>query len=76
MQECQFIAVTRPGFANADLHGLEESMLPSYSYLAAPGLEISSTDLRRRVRAGLSIKYLVPEAVEEYIRREGLYGKP
>ncbi len=74
MQECQFIAVTRPGFDNADLHGLQESILPSYvSLLAAPGLEISSTDLRRRVRAGLSIKYLVPEAVEEYLLRHALY---
>jgi len=77
VQECEFIAVTRPGFDEARLYGSEARAVPGYvSFLAAPGLEISSTRLREDVRAGRSIKYLVPEAVEEYIRHQGLYGKP
>ncbi|MGB3330499.1 MAG: nicotinate-nucleotide adenylyltransferase, partial [Thermomicrobiales bacterium] len=40
---------------------------------AAPLLEVSSTDLRRRVAEGYSIRYLVPERVFEYIRQRGLY---
>jgi nicotinate-nucleotide adenylyltransferase len=39
-----------------------------------PALAISSTDVRRRVRDGRPIRFLVPAGVEDYIAAEGLYG--
>ena len=37
-------------------------------------LDISSSDIRARLRAGRSIRYLVPEAVREAVVRSGVYG--
>lgn len=38
-----------------------------------PLVELSSREIRRRVAVGLSIRYMTPRAVEEYIRVEGMY---
>ncbi len=41
--------------------------------MPVPGLDISSTNLRARVRAGRSLRYLVPDSVAQFIADEGLY---
>lgn len=41
--------------------------------IEGPRLDISSTDLRQRVAAGLPIRYLTPDLVIEYILSRGLY---
>ncbi len=74
VRECRFIAVTRPGFVLERLTEIADAaFLNRVSFLPIPGLEISSTDIRRRIREGRSIKYLTPEPVEAYIRQQGLY---
>jgi nicotinate-nucleotide adenylyltransferase len=45
-------------------------------FFRMPRIGISSTMLRRRVRAGQPITYLVPDAVASYIDEHRLYGGP
>lgn len=42
--------------------------------LDPPRIGISSSEIRRRLRAGRSVRYWVPDPVLAYIRRHGLYG--
>jgi nicotinate-nucleotide adenylyltransferase len=46
---------------------------PKEAVVPVPLVEISSTDIRERVRRGLPIRYLVPEVVERFIRQKRLY---
>jgi nicotinate-nucleotide adenylyltransferase len=69
---CQFVAATRPGY---DLSKLDEKFKKIIKIIEIPALAISSTDIRRRVREGKSIKYLLPQEAEEYIYKKGLYRK-
>jgi len=43
-------------------------------WLSTPLVEVSSTDIRRRVREGLPVRLMVGRQVEEIIRKYGLYG--
>jgi len=42
-------------------------------FFAMPRIGVSSTMIRRRVRAGQPVRYLVPDAVEQYISQHRLY---
>jgi nicotinate-nucleotide adenylyltransferase len=43
-------------------------------YLDMPLIQVSSSSIRRRVREGVPIRYLVPDKVVEYIATNELYG--
>ncbi len=76
VNKAHFVAAERPGI-EINLEEVkkffgDEGMEHIHKFIT-PGLDISSTDIRERIKSGRSIKYLVPEAVEEYILREKLY---
>ena len=77
IQLCHLVAVARPGF-EVDMPQLEDSV-PGISsrveIIGMPEVDISSSDLQRRVREGLPIRYQVPEDVERYIREHRLYQR-
>jgi len=71
LQTARFIAATRPEF---DLGKLDLGRFGDrVSVIQIPALAISSTDIRRRVREGRPIHYLVPAEVASYIEERHLY---
>ncbi len=71
----RIVVVGRPGF-QADVDELDK-VLPGAAericIVDTPLMEVSSSDIRQRVREGAPIRYQVPEAVEAYIRAHRLY---
>lgn len=59
--------VARPGAGAGGATGIEVERVE------APLLEVSSTEVRSRVRRGLGVRYLVPDAVADYITKRELY---
>jgi len=66
----EVIVMNRPGFLVQDVD-VEYSR--KARYLSVPMLDISSTDIRNRIKNGKSVKYLINEKVEKYILENGLY---
>ncbi|MHC4442420.1 MAG: nicotinate-nucleotide adenylyltransferase [Planctomycetota bacterium] len=76
---CRIVTAVRPGFEKPDLSELEKVLSSKIvrqicdNILPTPTIDISATDIRRRVGTGESVRYLVPDAVLEYIEQRGLY---
>ncbi|SHI65967.1 nicotinate-nucleotide adenylyltransferase [Dethiosulfatibacter aminovorans DSM 17477] len=74
---CTFIAVNRPGYIVDGLDKKIKAITDKYGgeiYITkAPQLHISSTDIRNRIASKRPVKYLLPEMVEQYILKNGLY---
>ena len=61
-----FIVVNRPGFQH-------HQKKIKFQSVTLPGMDISSSYLRRGIEQGKTIKYLVPDKVLEYIEKNQLY---
>lgn len=68
-----FVAAKRPGHDLSQLGSLGAEIAERVRVLEIPALAISSTEVRARVADGRPIRYLVPDAVAEYVYKRGLY---
>jgi len=74
LRECRLIAVARPGHdlsLLADHLGADRAA--RIAVVDMRSLDISSTEIRQRVAAGLSVRYLTPDPVCDYIAKHSLY---
>jgi nicotinate-nucleotide adenylyltransferase len=73
MREVQFLVMRRPS-ADLNWDDIQEPFRSlRQSMVIAPLIEISATDIRRRVKEGRPIDFLVPPSVANYIKERGLY---
>ena len=63
----KFVGFKRPGSTSSNSNY-------TVQMIEAPEIDLSSTLIRHRLATGGTLKFLLPEGVEAYIRKEGLYG--
>ncbi len=79
---CRIVTAVRAGWEQIAWDELRETLSAAQvanlqsSVLETPVVEVSSTDIRSRIREGRSIRYLVPDCVRSYIARHALYRNP
>ena len=78
-QQCPFTTVEINGWFTAD-YLLGDRMIQqngsatfAFARLEIPGLEVSSSEIRRRLREGRSVRYLLPESVLAPVLESGIY---
>jgi nicotinate-nucleotide adenylyltransferase len=71
LAEACFIAATRPDY---DLSQVDSGLFRDrVMVMEIPHLNISSTDIRKRIAEGRSVRYLIPPEVGQLIEQRGLY---
>ena len=71
------LVVVNRGEDAPDLSAVEDALgreiVDRIEVVSMPGIDLSATDVRRRVAGGKSIRYMTPRAVEVYVGEHGLY---
>jgi len=81
VEAVEIVTAERPGWRSpaADLSGLRSAIGSAAvekllsRCLTTPEIGISASEIRGRIRTGRSVRYLIPERVEAYIRSRRLY---
>ena len=72
LEQCTMIATTRP---NYDMQLVPSEIRNRIKTYRITGIDISATEIRERIRNNVSIRYLVPDSVIDYINNNKLYRK-
>lgn len=69
----RLVVYRRPG---SDISGVPASVMDRVTMVDGPALDLSATEIRARLGAGQTVRYLVPDAVLGYIEARRLYAAP
>ena len=82
VRECRFAVAARPGYPESLEHSksreyaksrISRAITRRSRFFEITALDISSTDIRKRVARGKTVRFLIPDIVASYIERTGLY---
>lgn len=73
LELARLVVYRRPG---ADLSGVSAEILARTTFVDGPAFDLSATEIRARLGAGQTVRYLVPDAVLDYAEARGLYAAP
>ncbi|MBI2429733.1 MAG: nicotinate-nucleotide adenylyltransferase [Ignavibacteriales bacterium] len=70
LERAALVVMNRPNFPRNvnEVFGTKNTI-----FIDVPNIDISSSEIRRRVKGGKSVRYLVPDDVDRYIQQHGLY---
>jgi len=80
LQLCTLVVAARPGFRMEDLLSEDLALDPDARdrvfrhFIDAVRVDVASTELRARLAEGKTVRYMIPQEVENYIRAKELYG--
>lgn len=77
VEQARLLAVSRPGYGDFDWAGFyarNPYARGRVDCIESTAIDISASELRRRLASGAPVAGLLPAAVEGYIREHGLYG--
>lgn len=70
LKECKVIVASRPGFQESRI---DEKILSQISFSDIPKIGISSSQIRKRIKKGFTVRYMLSNQVMNYINKTGLY---
>lgn len=77
LDNCTFVVFKRSGFSEEDIKKYKRDIEQTYNkeiiYLDIPLIEISSTDIREKIKNNREYSYLLPEGIGKYIIKNKLY---
>ena len=76
-ERCSVVALSRTGYEDTKCEEKADELRKRYNadiiFLSMPTVDISSTEIRKRIRCGMDVESLLPEGVERYIKLNNLY---